>query len=362
MNKNIAIPLNIENLKQILSKEFLLVILISIPSAIVADFLHIPLAWMLGPMIATSIAALSGLKIIMPRIILSFILIFLGLYIGNYIDQNLINQIGQWFWTSLVMLGYIIISVIFVSKYLEKFSGYNKKTSIFSAAPGALGPLLILAEHEKSDLSQVATSHLIRLIIIITLFPFIVDNFSQLNSNPVPKFNFLDQNHFNLLILLVSSIILIVIFDKLKIPAPLLSGTLVASGILQIFDIASYKLPDQSINFCLLILGASVGCRFANKSINEVMKNSFHSFVATFLLVTLGVIAAIIAGYIVDKNFFTLLLSYCPGGIYEVAVIAIAFDLDPEFVSFHHIIRLLMILFIVPIILKLINKKGSSNS
>ena len=190
MNKNIAIPLNIENLKQVSSKEFLLVILISIPSAIVADFLHIPLAWMLGPMIATSIAALSGLKIIMPRIILSFILIFLGLYIGNYIDQNLINQIGQWFWTSLVMLGYIIISVIFVSKYLEKFSGYNKKTSIFSAAPGALGPLLILAEHEKSDLSQVATSHLIRLIIIITLFPFIVDNFSQLDSNPIPEFNF----------------------------------------------------------------------------------------------------------------------------------------------------------------------------
>ena len=303
MNKNIAIPLNIENLKQVLSKEFLLVILISIPSAIVADFLHIPLAWMLGPMIATSIAALSGLKIIMPRIILSFILIFLGLYIGNYIDQNLINQIGQWFWTSLVMLGYIIISVIFVSKYLEKFSGYNKKTSIFSAAPGALGPLLILAEHEKSDLSQVATSHLIRLIIIITLFPFIVDNFSQLDSNPIPEFNFLNQNHFDLLILLISSIILIVIFDKLKIPAPLLSGTLVASGILQISDVASYKLPNQSIDFCLLILGASVGCRFANKSLNEVIKNSFHSFVATFFLVVLGIIAAILAGYIVDKNW-----------------------------------------------------------
>jgi len=353
MNKNIAIPLDIENIKLIFSKKFFIVILISVPSAIVADFLHIPLAWMLGPMIATSIAALSGLKIIMPRIILSFILILLGLYIGNYIDQNLINQTGQWFWTSLVMLGYIILSVFFVSKY---------KTSIFSAAPGALGPLLILAEHEKSDLSKVATSHLIRLIIIITLFPFIVDNFSKLSSNSVAEFNFLNQNHFDLLILFVASIIFILIFDKFKIPAPLLSGTLVASGILQIADVASYKLPDQSINFCLLILGASVGCRFADKSLNEVVKNSFHSFVATFFLVVLGVIAAIIAGYIVDKNFFTLLLSYCPGGIYEVAVIAIAFDLDPDFVSFHHIIRLLMILFIVPLILRLINKKRSSNS
>ena len=57
-----------------------------------------------------------------------------------------------------------MVSIIIVSKYLQKFSGYNEKTSIFSAAPGALGPLLILAEHENSDLSQVATAHLIRLI------------------------------------------------------------------------------------------------------------------------------------------------------------------------------------------------------
>ena len=166
--------------------------------------------------------------------------------------------------------------MFFVSKYLEKFSGYNRKTSIFSAAPGALGPLLILAEHEKSDLSKVATSHLIRLIIIITLFPFIVDNFSKLSSNSVAEFNFLNQNHFDLLILFITSIIFILIFDKFKIPAPLLSGTLFASGILQIADIASYKLPNESINFCLLILGASVGCRFADK----IIKRSSKKFVS----------------------------------------------------------------------------------
>ena len=44
----------------------------------------------------------------------------------------------------------------------------------FSAAPGALGPLLILAENEKSDLSQVATSHLIRLIIIINILIILI--------------------------------------------------------------------------------------------------------------------------------------------------------------------------------------------
>ena len=355
--KNSSIPFDLTNFKLLFSKNFLLVILIAIPSAIIADYFRIPLAWMLGPMLGISIAALMGLKVVMPKLALSFILIVLGLHIGNYIDQNLLSQMKDWIWTSMIMFFYILVSILVVSKYLQKFSGYKEKTSIFSAAPGALGPLLILAEYEKSDLSQVATAHLIRLIIIITLFPFFVVNFSPIEAMDIEKFDYMSQNHLNLLILLICSFILIYIFDKIKVPAPLLAGTLVASGILQISDIASYKLPDESINFCLLILGASVGCRFADKSLNEVIKNTAHSFIATAILVILGILAAIAASYFVDNSFLSLLLSYCPGGIYEVAVIAIAFDLDPNFVAFHHIIRLLMILFMVPTIIKILDKK-----
>ena len=82
MQNNQAIPFNKENFKQIFSLKFLLVITISVPSAMVADYFNLPLAWFLGPMLATSIGALVGLKIIIPRIILSSILVLLGLYIG----------------------------------------------------------------------------------------------------------------------------------------------------------------------------------------------------------------------------------------------------------------------------------------
>ena len=356
-----VIPLNRESLGQLFSKKFFIVIIASIPSAIVADFLKIPLAWMIGPMIVTSFIALKGFQVMMPRLALSSILIILGLHIGNYIDQNLLNQMVNWIWTTIIMFFYIIISILIVSKYLQKFSNYKEKTSIFSAAPGALGPLMILAEYEKSDLSQVATAHLIRLIIIITLFPFIIVSLYPAEALELEKFDYMSQNHWELVLLILVSLIFIFFFDKVKVPAALLSGTLVASGVLQIFDIASYKLPDTSINFCLLILGASVGCRFANKTFKEVANNSFHGLVATVLLVLLGFVAAYIATFFVDTNFLSLILSFCPGGIYEVAVIAIAFDLEPDFVSFHHIIRLLFILFIVPVILRIIEKTRSKN-
>ena len=356
MQNNQAIPFNKDNFKQIFSVKFLLVIAISIPSALIAEFLNLPLAWFLGPMLAASVGALIGLKITIPRIVLSSILILLGLYIGNYIDKDLFSQIHEWAFTSLIMFAYIVLSILVVSIYLQKFSKYEKKTSIFSAAPGALGPLMILAEDQKTDLSHVATSHLIRLIIIVTVFPFFVNSYYDADLGEFAQETLKDQNIYNLLILIIFSIILILIFDKFKVPAALLSGTLVASGFLQITEVASYQISPKIVDYCLLILGASVGCRFADKTFNEVAKNAFHSFIATFLLVLLGVIAAFIASLIIDKNFFTLLLSYCPGGIYEVAVIAIFFNLDPEFVSFHHIIRLLMILFIVPVILRFLQK------
>ena len=348
--------LNFSNVKQLVSKKFMLVILISIPSAIVADYFNVPLAWMLGPMIITSIGALTGLKVKMPKLALSSILVILGLHIGNYIDQNLFNQMINWIWTSVIMLIYIIICILIVSNYLQKYAGYGKKASIFSAAPGALGPLMILAENEKTDLSQVATSHLIRLIIIITVIPFVIVNNAVTETLIIDDFDYMSQNHLNLFFLIITSLIFIFIFDKVKVPAALLSGTLFASGLLQITDVASYKLPDASINFCLLILGASVGCRFAEKTVKEIANNSLHSLVATAILILLGLVAAYIATFFVDTNILTLILSFSPGGIYEVAVIAIAFDLEPDFVAFHHIIRLLFILFMVPIILKLLNK------
>ena len=213
MQNNQAIPFNKDNFKQIFSVKFLLVITISVPSAIVADYFNLPLAWFLGPMLAASVGALMGLKIIIPRIVLSSILILLGLYIGNYIDKDLFSQIHEWIFTSLIMLAYIILSIFIVSIYLQKFSKYERKTSIFSAAPGALGPLMILAEDQKTDLSHVATSHLIRLIIIVTVFPFFVNSYYDANLGNFVQETFKDQNINDLIVLIIFSVVLIFIFE-----------------------------------------------------------------------------------------------------------------------------------------------------
>lgn len=353
---SLIFPFDKKNLKDFFSIEFLIVITSSIPSAIIADFLKIPLAWMIGPMFATSILSLYGISIKVPKILFSFILLILSLHIGSYIDLNLFDQIYNWIWTTIIMFFYILVSIFFVSKYLQKFSNYSKQTSIFSAAPGALGPLIIIAEYEKTDLSQVATSHLIRLFVIITILPFIINHIAAQDVSIIEQVDQISNSHFELVILFFCSFVVVLFFDKLKIPAALLSGSLVSTGFLKITGIASYNFSNDIINICLLVVGSSVGCRFAGKSVKDITNNLFHGLVSTLILIVLGLIAAFIATFFVENNFLTLLLSFCPGGIYEIAVIAITFNLEPEFVAFHHVIRLLFIVFTIPILLKILKK------
>ena len=109
MQNNQAIPFNKENFKQIFSIPFISVIIISIPSAIMADYFKYAASLVFRTDAYNCFSCINGLKDKMPRLVLSSILIILGLYIGNYIDKDLFAQMHQWIWTSLLMLVYILL-------------------------------------------------------------------------------------------------------------------------------------------------------------------------------------------------------------------------------------------------------------
>ena len=64
-----------------------------------------------------------------------------------------------------------------------------------------------------------ATAHLIRLIIIVTVFPFFVNSFYDAEITNIQNTLQVDQNLIELLYLVGLSIILIILFDKIKIPS-----------------------------------------------------------------------------------------------------------------------------------------------
>ena len=69
------------------------------------------------------------------------------------------------------------------------------------------------------------------------------------------------------------------------------------------------------------------------------------------ILVTVAMITAYILTY-VGFDFIPTFLSFAPGGIHEMVVISVAYNIDPIFVSYHHFLRILIIVAFLPLLLK----------
>ena len=55
-------------------------------------------------------------------------------------------------------------------------------------------------------------------------------------------------------------------------------------------------------------------------------------------------------------DFIPTFLSFAPGGIHEMIVMSVAYNIDPIFVSYHHFLRIFIIILFLPFLLKKFQK------
>ena len=53
-----------------------------------------------------------------------------------------------------------------------------------------------------------------------------------------------------------------------------------------------------------------------------------------------------------DLDYIAVLLAFAPGGVAEMSLIALALNVEPSFVAFHHIVRIFEIVLLAPIMAK----------
>ena len=115
------------------------------------------------------------------------------------------------------------------------------------------------------------------------------------------------------------------------------------------------------------VLGSAIGARFGGLSSKSMGKHLWQAGVATALaLLTLGIFAELIH-WVVDVPRNVAFLALAPGGFGEMAIVAVALGLDPTFVAFHHLLRMVALMAFAPLWgrwltknSKLVNQKNNS--
>ena len=330
-------------------------ILIGIIGGYLGTLIGLPLPWLLGSLGLNLCFAFTSYKIIFPTKLLNPIFLIVGIILGGTLNVTLLYKIHLWIFSSVAMLLCTIISTILAGYYFFKVCKFSKFISVLAALPGAFVPIsAALLEFGKSKNDKgVLIPQATRVIFIVSFVPIFF--ISKLGFSEMTGYNYqniYDYKYFiEIAFLLIICFIFANILKRYKIPSPTLIGAMALSGAFYTFELVNARFPDALINIAFIFLGTALGTRLNGLKIKELLFFIFHGIIVSSILVIVAMITAYLLTFI-GFEFVPTFLSFAPGGIHEMVVISVAYNIDPIFVSYHHFLRILIIVAFLPFLLK----------
>lgn len=314
---------------------------------------QLPLPWMLGPLAANLLAALCNVSLFVPGTLREAALATMGLMLGGQVTPDLASRIVQWPVSILLLLAGVVVSTYGVMLWYRR-CGFQPAQALFSSLPGGMAAMVVIADKLNVDPRGVAISQSLRVVLVLLLLPPLFWLHESSDEAIRPDDVVTHWNDYWLLLLLL---VVIPLGRRLGLPAASIIGPMIISAVLSMQDIAHFQMPGWGLPIVLLILGSSIGARFKGVSVRQLFQYSRYGVVATLLSMSILAVFAELIHQAIQVPRDIALLALAPGGMGEMAVLAIALGMDPLFVTFHHMFRLVVLTFAAPFLAKWLLRK-----
>jgi uncharacterized protein len=329
--------------------------------------LRLPLAWMLGALSFTTVAALAGLKLRFPHPVRAGMASILGIMLGSAFLPDTFARATQWL-VSISGLGLsILITVLLVYTYLRGIGGLGPITAYFTAMPGGLNEMTMLGSALGGDERMIALNHGWRLFIVVFAIPFwfrfhegyVPPSFGGSGTTLSAAIAGLDL--LDAAMLAACGLVGAALARLARLPAPTLTGPMILSAAVHLTGLTSSRLPVVLVYAAQVAIGTALGCRFVGIRLRVVARALRVGSGATLMMLanTVGCSLAVV-GAVTGTAVPALLLAYAPGGLAEMSLIALALGIDVAFVSMHQLLRILIVIVLAPAFFRLMPKGDST--
>ncbi|MEQ8390220.1 MAG: AbrB family transcriptional regulator [Thalassospira sp.] len=325
---------------------------IGLVGGLIAHSINMPLAWMMGPMLATFVASLLRVPMGVPMQFRSVILGVIGVFLGASFTPDTLEQAARWPISMIAVLLYVPIITLFITWFYTKIARLDPATALFSATPGGLTPMVVLGAAAGGNEQEIALTQGLRVLLLVMSAPLIVLLMTGVVASGHGDSQAVQMMLNEGLLTAVCAVITVLVFRKLRIPAAYMTGAMAASMVLHVTGTVEGNLPDWLLAGSLLILGSAIGSRFSGVKLAVLGRLAGYSIVATVVVLAFtGGVAWFVSQWL-DLDFIAVLLAFAPGGVAEMSLIALALNVEPSFVAFHHIVRIFEIVLLAPIMAK----------
>jgi len=172
-NKNL--PLDVGMTKKEKVKGTFVSLSVSTVGGIIGLFTGIPAGPMIFAMACGVLINISYRHAYMPIQMRFMAQIMAGIFLGMRITPESVSGITRAGGPALVMILSMITIPVFIGYIVHKFTKMDLGTSLLSSTPGGMSEMSLLANDMGFDFMKVSITHLARIIIVITIFPQLIN-------------------------------------------------------------------------------------------------------------------------------------------------------------------------------------------
>uniref|UniRef100_UPI0011C0465B AbrB family transcriptional regulator n=1 Tax=Cupriavidus taiwanensis TaxID=164546 RepID=UPI0011C0465B len=226
---------------------------------------------------------------------------------------------------------------------ISKFAGVDRATAHFATAMGGAPEMAVAAEREGACIDQVVTSHMLRVLLTVSIVPAAVQYGAQLTPHlKIHGASFLPT--IPLVLLAGIALCCAVAAKRYNFPnAYALIPLFVTAGVTA-SDLAVLEEVPRWISVCAQILVAvSLGARFSPESLAASRRLLVPIVLYSLVSIGMAALGGVALAKFLGMPASTGVLSLAPGGMADMGIAADALGLAVPIVTGFHVIRVALV-------------------
>lgn len=324
----------------------LLILVCAVLGGWAANRVGVPLAWLIGSMLASGIFAFFGARFDFRKLRPPG-LVVLGLSLGQTFTPTILAEILRNLPIIAVCSLGALCSGIVLTRIFTSFAGLDPKTAFYCALPGGVVLMAVQAQHAGASEKHVVLAQTIRLMIVVLIYPLLIalllpDHSQHAISLSTASLLPALPDAWKVAALFMSAWFAAHWARKSFIPNPWMIVPCLIAIVLGGLDLQPAAMPSGLIAVCQIILGVSLGAQMTRDFILGSRKLLIASTISTLFLTAMLVPAAWLIASIFGFDKGAVLLGMSPGGMPEMTVAAKTIGVAVPLVLSFHLVRILI--------------------
>ena len=312
--------------------------------------LGLPLAWLTGALIASTLANLSGVPVSIPDRLRGLLMTMLGISMGLGLHADTFAALGHWPLSAVLLLVNIGLVMAAGSWLLRLGFRWDRSTALMASLPGVLSYVLAVIDSTRAEPRQVAIAQSLRVFLLVVLLPPLLLDHGDAGALPATAHGAADYPALALMLGLALGAGWL--FERLRVPAGYLSAGLLLAGAAKIGGLVTGGLPILVLLVLNISFGCFVGSRFLGAGWHDLLRLLPPSLCAVGAMTVTSLLTALATATLTDLPLPAVLLAFVPGGLEAMVLIAFMMGIEPVYVAAHHLLRFVALAVMVPAVVR----------